>query len=279
MSSRRRVRLGDLAVTLDEPAAQRRGTILLLHGIGGSADTFAGLAPRLAADGWRTIAWDAPGYGESADPGPGFPGADAPGTYVAAVTALLTELGVSQVHLAGVSWGGVIATHVATRRPEVVASLTLIDSTRGSGRSAERAAAMRGRAPELERVGAAAYAAARAPRLLADAADPAVAAEVERQMAALRASGYAGAAEMMAQSDTGAALSGIGVPTLVLVGDQDRVTGVDESRLLAQTIPGARLGLIGHAGHAAVQERPAAVAEAISTFLAELPASEKELLS
>jgi pimeloyl-ACP methyl ester carboxylesterase len=138
---------------------------------------------------------------------------------------------------------------------------------------------MRGRAPELERVGAAAYAAARAPRLLADDADPAIAAEVERQMAALRAPGYAGAAEMMAQSDTGAALSGIGVPTLVLVGDQDRVTGVEESQLLARTIPGARLGLIDHAGHAAVQERPAAVSEAILSFLAESPTPEKELLS
>lgn len=278
MSAGQRTRLGDLAVTLHEPTAQPRGTILLLHGIGGSADTFAGAAPRLAAGGWRTVAWDAPGYGESPDPGPGFPGADAPGAYVAAVIALVAELGVSQVHLAGVSSGGVIATHVATRRPEVVASLTLIDSTRGSGRSAERATAMRGRAPELQRVGAAAYAVARAPRLLADGADPAVAAEVERQMAALRTPGYAGAAEMMAQSDTGAALSGIGVPTLVLVGDQDRVTGVEESQLLARTIPGARLDLIDHAGHAAVQERPAAVAESILSFLAELPTSEKELL-
>jgi pimeloyl-ACP methyl ester carboxylesterase len=90
-----------------------------------------------------------------------------------------------------------------------------------------------------------------------------------RQMADGRVPGYAGAAEMMAQSDTGPLLGTVAAPTLVLVGDEDRVTGVEESRLLAREIPHAHFGLVGRAGHAAVQERPAEVAEAMLAFLAD----------
>lgn len=93
-------------------------------------------------------------------------------------------------------------------------------------------------------------------------------------MATVRLPGYAGAAEMMAQSDTGPLLAELRVPTLVLVGDQDRVTGVEESRLLAREIPGARLVVVEGAGHAAVQERPDRVGEALLAFLGQLPAEE-----
>lgn len=270
----RRLDLGGIAVRVHDPAAESRGTVLLLHGIGGSAATFAGLAPRLADAGWRAVAWDAPGYGDSADPDPSVTGADSPGAYVALVAGLLERLRVDRAHLVGVSWGGVIATHVAARRPELVCSLTLIDSTRGSGTTPEKAAAMRGRVADLASVGAEQFAAARAPRLLAEAADEAVAAEVQRQMAGVRVAGYAGAAAMMAQSDTGPVLQTIQAPTLVLVGDEDRVTGVEESRLLARQIPDAHFGLVARAGHAAVQEQPAAVADAMVAFLERLPASE-----
>lgn len=267
-----RTHVDGIAVEIHEATGEPCGTVLLLHGIGGSADTFAAVAPRLAAAGWRAVAWDAPGYGESADPGPEVTRPNSPGAYVDIVARLLARLGVERAHLVGVSWGGVIATHVAVRRPELVISLALLDSTRGSGTTEETAATMRARLIELEELGGRAFAAQRAPRLLAENPTPAAAAEVERQMAAVRIPGYAGAAEMMAQSDTGPALSGLSAPTLVLVGDEDRVTGVEESRLLAREVPNARFGLIGQAGHAAVLERPAEVAEALLSFLGALAA-------
>ena len=272
MSEQRMV--GEVAVEIHRPEQPASAVpVLLLHGIGGAAATFAGVGPRLAAAGWRSIAWDAPGYGASTDPGPAVTGDDSPGAYVDLVAGVLADLGLARVHLAGVSWGGVIATHVALRRPELIASLTLIDSTRGSGVSPERAAAMRSRVTELTEDGGVAFAERRAPRLLAADAAPEARAEVTRQMAAVRPAGYAGAAEMMAQSDTGDRLVKIAAPTLVLVGDEDRVTGVEESRLLADRIPDARFALIPRAGHAAVQERPEEVATAMHTFLADVEAT------
>ncbi|MGY1769993.1 alpha/beta fold hydrolase [Blastococcus sp. SYSU D00813] len=263
MTAPARTRLaGGLAVT-DEGSGR---PVLLLHGIGGSAASCAGVAGLLAAAGARALAWDAPGYGESADPEPAA-AHDLPGRFV----ALLDELGLDRVDLFGTSWGGVIATLVAARHPERVRTLVLADSTRGSGTSPEKAAAMRARAADLAEQGPRAFAAARAPRLVAPGCDPEVAGAVRAEMAAVRLPGYAAAAEFMAATDTEALLPAIAVPTLVLVGEHDVVTGVAESRLLAERIPGARFVVVPGAGHAALTEKPAEVAAAVLEFWESAP--------
>ncbi len=238
-------------------------TVLLLHGIGGSARSCTVAGSVLAGHAMRALAWDAPGYGESADPaGP----ADV--DYPARVLQVLDDLALEQVDLFGTSWGGVIATLVAARHPPRVRTLVLADSTRGSGVSPDRAAAMRARPAELAAQGPELFAATRAPRLVAPGCDPAVAEAVRSEMAHVRLPGYRGAAEFMAATDTSDLLAGLDVPTLVLVGEHDQVTGVPESRLLANTVPDARFTLVAGAGHAAVTERPAQVTAAMLEFWA-----------
>lgn len=234
--------------------------VLLLHGIGGNANSCEPLAQRLAASGHQALAWDAPGYGDSADP------EDTEVDHAAEVVAVLEELGLAPVHLFGTSWGGVIAAQVAAGRPDLVASLVLADSTRGSGVTTEKAAAMRDRITELSALGASAFAASRAPRLVASGCSSEIAAAVEADMARVRPAGYAAAAEHMATTDLSDALRTLTVPTLVLVGAEDVVTGVAESELLAELIPGSRLVVVPEAGHAALQEQPGAVAEHVLAF-------------
>ncbi|MGW1738312.1 alpha/beta fold hydrolase [Nocardia sp. NPDC001965] len=241
--------------------------VLLLHGIGGNAATCGALAERLSAQGYRTYCWDAPGYGLSADPAPG---ADENYDHSRVVTELIAELRDGPVHLVGTSWGGVIATAVAAADPGSVRSLVLADSTRGSGVNRERAQGMRARIEELRELGAPAFAAARAGRLVSPGCSAELASAVEAEMSRVRLSGYTAAAEFMARTDTGPSLAGLAAPTLVLVGADDTVTGVDESRLLAEAIPGARFGMISGAGHAAVQEKPAETAAHILRFWKEL---------
>ncbi|WP_245645285.1 alpha/beta fold hydrolase [Pseudonocardia acaciae] len=223
--------------------------VLLLHGIGGSHVSFRAQLGAFAA-AHRVLAWDAPGYGASADSGaaPGMSG------YARAAASLLDE----PAHVVGVSWGGVIATRLAVEHPGVVRSLTLADSTRGSGRTADGAAAMLARADELARLGAEEFARRRAPRLVAPDADPAVLDGVIKIMSGVRLPGYRFAAESMAATDHTGLLGRVQAPTLVVVGEQDQVTGVAEARRLAEGIPGARLEVIAAAGHAANQERPEA---------------------
>jgi len=97
--------------------------VLLVHGFGADFNTWMFTQPALAT-GRRAVALDLPGHGGSAkDVGAG----NAEGL-TDAVEGALGALGVERVHLVGHSMGGAIAALLALRRPERVASLTLIAS-------------------------------------------------------------------------------------------------------------------------------------------------------
>lgn len=229
--------------------------VLLLHGIGGSADSFAPQFDELAGR-LRLLAWDAPGYARSADP-------DGPlslDDYAdAAAEVIRDRCGDSGAHVLGMSWGGVIATRLVLRHPELVRSLILGDSTVGSAATAESAAAMRSRAGQLAELGPAEFAAERAPKLLSGtASDEQVRAAVAAMADAIRLPGYRHAAESMAATDHTADLTRIDTPTLVLCGGADTVTGEASSQVLAGGIPGSVFVTVHGAGHLANQERPAA---------------------
>lgn len=62
-------------------------------------------------------------------------------------------------------------------------------------------------------------------------------------------------------------LGGIEVPTLVLVGEEDRSTPPFRARRLAAALSGARLETIPRAGHLSTLDNPAAVNAALAAFL------------
>jgi pimeloyl-ACP methyl ester carboxylesterase len=71
---------------------------------------------------------------------------------------------------------------------------------------------------------------------------------------------------MLDADDRLPALTGVRVPTLVLVGEQDALL-VEPSRRMAAAIPGARLEVVPDAGHSPQQENPAAWSKALTSFL------------
>lgn len=167
------------AVHTQEAGNPEAPLLLCLHGIGSSSAAFA---PQLAglSDQVRVVAWDAPGYAASADPGraPGLDG------YADTAAALIRDRG-GRAHVLGVSWGGVIALRLAARHPDLVESLIVADSSRGSGTNPDKAAAMRARAAQLAAEGPDAFAAARGPRLVSADAPAEL---VERVVATMAAS-------------------------------------------------------------------------------------------
>jgi pimeloyl-ACP methyl ester carboxylesterase len=62
-------------------------------------------------------------------------------------------------------------------------------------------------------------------------------------------------------------LAGIGCPTLVLCGGDDKLTPAKYARYLRDNIPGAELAIIPQAGHMVMMERPSLVNDAIERFL------------
>ncbi|MET9595288.1 alpha/beta fold hydrolase [Streptomyces sp. NPDC006516] len=234
-----------------EEAGDHGPLLLCLHGIGSSSAAFAPQLAELSAY-VRVVAWDAPGYGQSPDPESTLTLDD----YADTAAALIRERADS-AHVLGVSWGGVIALRLAARHPELVDSLIIADSSPGSGTDEAKAAGMRARAADLAELGPRAFAEARGPRLVSSGApDELVRRVVDTMAASVRLPGYAHAAESMASADLRAELPSIAAPTLVLCGEQDRVTGIEASQAIAGAIHKTAYVIVKDAGHLANQEQP-----------------------
>lgn len=236
--------------------------LLLLHGIGSNSRSFRHQLAGLA-DAFTVIAWDAPGYGRSADPAEPWSLADAADH----AAGLLDELSIAQAHVLGVSMGGVIAQLVYHRHPERVQSLILVDTTSG-GSSPER---LQQRLHAIDTQTSRQLAEARAPQLVSAQASPELIAELADIMAEVRPAGYRHAAIALAAADVSAYLPSIAVPTLVIHGTEDRVVPLETGEQLARAIPGAQLVVLPGAGHVSNQEQPEAFNTAVREFLQRLP--------
>ncbi len=95
--------------------------VVLIHGFGGDLNTWMFTQPALA-ESRRAIALDLPGHGGSGKE----VGSGSPESLADAIDAVVDGLAVGRIHLVGHSMGGALAALTALRRPERVASLTLI---------------------------------------------------------------------------------------------------------------------------------------------------------
>jgi pimeloyl-ACP methyl ester carboxylesterase len=104
--------------------AGRRGTpIFLIHGLGGSAESWVALLPRLGKE-YLVYALDLPGFGKT----PVAPEGMNIRTHVLYMERFLDALGYPRVTLVGNSLGGWIATRFAAEHPERVNRLYLLNS-------------------------------------------------------------------------------------------------------------------------------------------------------
>jgi pimeloyl-ACP methyl ester carboxylesterase len=72
---------------------------------------------------------------------------------------------------------------------------------------------------------------------------------------------------MAARTDTTGALTTLGVPALILVGEEDALTPVEQSRAMAEAAPDAKLVVLPEAGHLSNLENPEAFDRALRDFL------------
>jgi len=235
--------------------------IIFLHGVGSDKSVWAPQLRHFGASR-RAVAVDYPGYGES-DPAPNATRED----FALAVLATMDALEINRAHICGLSLGGVIAIalhHIAARR---CASLILADSFAvhpdGQGIFDRSIGAS-------ESVGMRALAEARAPMLLGSAAGPGIHREVIETMGRIDPAAFAIGARAVWLADQRDRARGIGVPTLVIVGDEDRITPPPLSAELAALIQGAALETVPASGHLANIEQPEAFNSKIDRFLSEI---------
>ncbi len=101
---------------------QGKKPLLLLHGLADNALVWSSLGDRLAAD-YHIIAPDMRGHGESSKPDNDYTFTSA----IADLEALMDSLGWQSTHVIGHSWSGKLACIWATKNPQRLKSMVLID--------------------------------------------------------------------------------------------------------------------------------------------------------
>jgi poly(3-hydroxyoctanoate) depolymerase len=224
--------------------SSERPPLLLCNGIGAPIEMWTPFRDPL---GRPTIAFDAPGVGESSVPV--FP--PTMGGVARMVLGVLDHLGVPAVDVLGVSWGGALAQELAWRGGERVRRLVLCATMAGGAPVpgdprvlAILATPLRYWSPSyLDRV---------APRLYGPdvTANPEMMAHQRRARFTRAPSGRGYVWQMLALRRFASVLwlHRLRQPTLVLTGAADPIVPVANGRILARRIPGARLEVVdgGH---------------------------------
>ena len=204
---------------------------------------------------WRVLRFDLPGHG-------GAPAHPAPSVaeLAARLLATLDMLGIDRFGYAGCSIGGAIGAELALRHPLRVGSLALVSASPRFG----TADSFRQRGVVVRTNGLDPIARATPERWFTPtfaAAQPAIVDWAVQMVRTTDPGCYIAACEALAAFDVRSELARIGVPTLVLVGSDDQVTGPAEARTLVAGIPDARLAVVPGASHLVPVEQPAAVTD------------------
>ena len=240
--------------------------LLLVTGLGASLDLAAPFEEELAARGRQVISFDAPGVGGST--AYRWP-RRLPGV-ARTVAGLLDRLGHDQVDVLGVSLGGAVAQQLARSAPHRVRRLVLAATMPGIGGLPGSpqvlmtlATPRRYRDPE--------YYQQIAGRIYGGAARTDPAGLVHAALGRFQPPstwGYAGQLYAITGWSSLPWLHTLRHPTLVLAGDDDPIVPVLNGHLLAWRIPDSRLHVVRGGGHLFILERPAEIAERVTTFLA-----------
>ncbi|MET8825254.1 4-carboxymuconolactone decarboxylase [Streptomyces sp. NPDC004610] len=228
--------------------------LILGPSLGTTWHMFDRQVPELAEQ-WRVFRFDLPGHGGA----PAYP-AGSVGELTARLLATLDSLGVQRFGYAGCALGGAVGVELALRHPERLASLALIAASPRFGTPDE----FRQRGVIVRTNGLDPIARTAPDRWFTGgfaAAQPAITDWAVQMVRTTDPGCYIAACEALATFDVRPELGRVGVPTLVLVGSDDQVTGPAEARTLVAGIPDARLAVVPGASHLVPVEQPAAVTD------------------
>lgn len=251
---------------LDWPGGPR--TLVLLHGGALAAHTFDLLALALGED-VRCLALDLRGHGES-----GWADDYTVERAAADVLDLADHLGLTDIHLAGMSLGGCIAGHAAPALGERLASLTFIDvgDRVNFGASARMRAFIEGVRPVARVEDLVRQALAVSP-----GTDPDLMLYRYQSLLVRGAAGFDWKADRRRPvnfphilgklAELSALAPRVACPVLVVKGGRSRVLSQASLERFAARFPNGRWTVIPAAGHNIQEDQPAALAAAIGALL------------
>jgi pimeloyl-ACP methyl ester carboxylesterase len=240
--------------------------VLLVHGFPLDHTMYNAQIEALAGR-HRVIAVDLRGFGQSGV----TEGTVTMRQFADDLAALLDVLAITErIVFCGLSMGGYVAWQFWRNHTRRVRALILCD-TRAIADTPEVAQGRLQMADRVTAEGPGPLVEVMMPKLFAGptvANHPQVVESLRRVMLSSDPRGVAAAARGMAQRpDLTGMLPRIGCPSLVLVGELDAISTVDEMRAVAQAIPAAQFNVIAGSGHMSTMEKPAEVNAAILDFL------------
>jgi poly(3-hydroxyalkanoate) depolymerase len=239
--------------------------LLLINGIGASLETWRPLARRLCASR-RLILFDVPGTGGS---GRLRTPLRMPGMARLAVD-LLDQLGDERVDVLGYSWGGAVAQQLARDAPKRVRGLVLVATSPGRGGKTPLLPLLALMGMPLQLVSGT-YLSRITPVIFGGdlgrtGSAPRGGAQSPWDQLPTRL-GYTQQIYAISGWTSLPWLARITAPTLVISGAADPLVPVQNARLLANRIPGARLSIVADGGHLWLLEHAKTAAALIDEFL------------
>ena len=232
--------------------------LLLMHGIGASSASW--LYQLEGLKGYRLIAWDAPGYGESE-----FLPRDEPlaADYAAALREFVDSLLLKDIVLVASSLGGLMAGAYARLQPERVRAVMMISPA--GGRGGDRAF-LQERLKQFDDLGPEGLAEHRSPTMLGSKAQPDALELVRWSQRRVRARGYRQATHALAYSRLVDDARFFPKPVLVVCGTEDKITPEDGCKAIARAYPSGQYRALPGLGHVAHLEDPAQLNPLIADF-------------
>ena len=239
--------------------------LFLLHGVGGGKEAWQANQPAWADAGYRTLAWDAPGYGATTPVDP----CNMTGL-ARALERLIDQTAAVTNVLIGHSMGGMVAQQAAALFPEKIHGLVLSATSPSFGPpgSGWQQNFLRDRFAPLDTgLGMAGLARQLVPAMMAPGSDATRQAPAAALMSGVPEASYRAALAAIVEFNQLDNLPLIGVPTLCLAGEHDRNAPPSVLRKMAERIPGAQYACIPGVGHLANMEAPAAFNAVVLEFL------------
>jgi abhydrolase domain-containing protein 6 len=256
-------------VYLSNDLHDEKETIVMLHGFGANKDTWVRFARGLSDDYYLIIP-DLPGDGDSTRDMSLNYGIN---NQAKRLDEFLSKLEARKVHIVANSMGGAIALRYAYMYPDMVRSLTLID-TYGAIRTPSALDALiqeSGRNPMLEISSASDYERMMnyvmvdppyIPDFMID-----VLAETKKKRHAIEQKMLN---DMTRDADQTAILEDIHVPTLIIWGKGDKVISVDNAEFIHERIAGSKKVLLDGAGHVPMVEKTKETVQYFQSFIENL---------
>jgi pimeloyl-ACP methyl ester carboxylesterase len=215
------------------------------------------------ADEFTVVAWDEPGAGRSSD----VPADFALANYADCLAALIDALELGPAHVAGLSWGGTVALELYRHRPELVATLILVDTYAG-WKGSLPAEEVQARVEGVRQMLAAAdhLFDPTLPGLFAGDPPAEFVPLLEAMAADVRPESMRTALLVMAEADQRDLLPRIAVPALLIWGELDARSPLRVARQFEHAVPDAELVVIPGAGHVSNLEQPELFNDTVCEF-------------